>query len=666
MAYLALYRQWRPQSFREIAGQEHVTRTLQNALLAGRVTHAYLFCGPRGTGKTTTAKVLAKALNCRQRQGAEPCNRCAGCQSINNGASMDVVEIDAASHRGIDEIRELREKAGLAPAAGDYRVYIIDEVHMLTNEAFNALLKTLEEPPAHVIFILATTEPHKVPLTILSRCQRFDFHRIEVPVIVERLREVAAGAGLTAEEKALRLIARAADGGLRDALAILDQAAAFAGTKITAGDIHQVLGTVQDDVLAALARDLAAGRAGGALLMLAELVDRGRDLQLLVRALTAYLRRLLLCKVSAGPAAAPGDGEDEPPAEQALFSREQLLHILHIFTRAEQDMKWSSQPRIMLEIALVEAARPEADDSPDGLSRRVARLEETIARLTAGKEEAAATAEAAGRPAVPADPVGADADPAPAGSTPGPAGGFSPAAHGNAPPDEVKSRAFMDSAVARPEPDSRGDAAPANMTPDGAVPANTTPGDSPDPSVPPSAGQPADPLPVSPFGGGPAGPPAPAAAAQRPPDGRERLAARAASVPAADADGAGGRPDEEALQRLRGRWLEITDLVKGSSLPVYTYLMRAWPLQVRDNCLMLAFSPPDLLFKGLLEAPENRRVLEDALASLFKREWSVRCVCSDEKPPGRTDGGPAEKGLDYSGALSLFGMEETAGGPGDD
>ena len=363
MTYQALYRQWRPRAFNEIVGQPHVSRTLHNAIAAGRISHAYLFCGPRGTGKTSTAKILAKAVNCNG-SGAEPCNVCTLCAAIDNGTSMDVVEIDAASNRGIDEMRDLKEKIRFSPGEGRYRVYIVDEVHMLTNEAFNALLKTLEEPPRHILFILATTEPHKVPLTVLSRCQRYDFRPVGQGDIQARLREVVAGSGLSAESGALQVIARIAEGSLRDALGVLDQTANMGDGEITLAGIHQILGTVHQDVLEQLSNHLLAARAGEILRLVSELQAQGKDLRLLARDLGAHLRLALYDLVIAPTKVEVGSGP----------SREGLIHALEVLTRAEHEMRWSTQPGIVFELALLRAMEP-SRDSLISLARRVKLLE---------------------------------------------------------------------------------------------------------------------------------------------------------------------------------------------------------------------------------------------------------------------------------------------------
>lgn len=360
MAYTALYREWRPQNFASIVGQEHVTRTLINAIKTGRIAHAYIFCGPRGTGKTSTAKVMAKALNCQAPvDGVEPCNQCANCRSINEGLSYDVLEIDAASNRGIDEIRDLREKVKYAPADGRYKVYIIDEVHMLTTEAFNALLKTLEEPPPHVIFILATTEPQKVPVTILSRCQRFDFRRISLADIVSRLEEVVREKGIEAEPGVLAMIARRAEGGLRDALSLLDQCLAFCGNELKKEDVAAVLGIAGDESLLAFIKLLLAGDAPGALRWVDTIFARGRDARQCLRDTIYFLRHLMLEKVGAADVEQPAAGEREEELARLAseYPLERILSLLELLMRAEREIRQTDRPRLVFELAVIQACR---------------------------------------------------------------------------------------------------------------------------------------------------------------------------------------------------------------------------------------------------------------------------------------------------------------------
>ncbi|MDR2712367.1 MAG: DNA polymerase III subunit gamma/tau, partial [Clostridiales bacterium] len=293
MTYTALYRKFRPQSFGELVGQEHIGRTLRNALLRGSLVHAYLFSGPRGTGKTSAAKILARAVNCLAPKDGEACLTCPACLRIMAGQSLDIVEIDAASNRGIDEIRDLRERVKYAPVQERYKVYIIDEVHMMTGEAFNALLKTLEEPPEPVIFILATTEPHKIPLTVLSRCQRFDFHRIGEIEIAGRLTYICREEGIAAEESALELIARKAEGGMRDAVGLLDQCAGFAEGTVSCATVGAVLGLVDGDFLRNLAASLCRGELAAVLEAAGQLLDSGHDLRHFSYDLQDHLRHLL-------------------------------------------------------------------------------------------------------------------------------------------------------------------------------------------------------------------------------------------------------------------------------------------------------------------------------------------------------------------------------------
>ncbi len=356
MSYLVLARKWRPQRFEDIVGQSHVTTTLSNAIRTGRVAHAYLFTGSRGVGKTTTARILAKALNCEQGPTVTPCNKCSSCLEITASNSMDVLEIDGASNRGIDEIRDLRENVKYTPTQGRRKVYIIDEVHMLTKEAFNALLKTLEEPPAHVVFIFATTESHKVPMTILSRCQRFDFRRIDTAAIVAHLRTMLEGESVTADDECLYILARKSEGSLRDAISLLDQLIAFGGGALTAADARQVLGLV-DESAYFRAMDLVRARDQAAALdLVAEASAGGLDLQEFTAGWLGHLRILLLVAggaADAGLSGMPGELRDRYLSQAKAWDGRDLARIIRLLIDAEAAMKRSSQPRLVLEIACV-------------------------------------------------------------------------------------------------------------------------------------------------------------------------------------------------------------------------------------------------------------------------------------------------------------------------
>jgi DNA polymerase-3 subunit gamma/tau len=360
----ALYRKWRPQTFDQVVGQEHITSTLRNAIAAGRISHAYLFTGPRGTGKTTTARLLAKAVNCLDPDLTQrPCNKCATCVAITQGRLLDLVELDAASNRGIDEIRDLRDKIHFSPGEGKYKVYIIDEVHMLTEPAFNALLKTLEEPPPHAIFVLATTDPQKVPATIVSRCQRFDFRRLTLSEITTRLQEIVADEGLSAEPDALTLIARQATGAMRDAESLLDQLAASGGA-ITLAHAQSTLGAGPVESIAAVADGLAEGSPARGLDAINRALDRGADARQLARQITDYLRQLMLMQVA-------GDKLLDVPAEQrpamesqaARLETSQLVRAVKLFNQAASDLRSSWQPQLPLELAYIEAVLGEKQAS---------------------------------------------------------------------------------------------------------------------------------------------------------------------------------------------------------------------------------------------------------------------------------------------------------------
>lgn len=359
MAHLALYREFRPQRFSDVVGQQHITRTIRNALMQNRIHHAYLLSGPRGTGKTTVARLIAKAVNCLNPQDGEPCNECAACKSIMQGEAMDIIEVDAASNRGIDEIRDLRDKVKYAPVDLRRKVYIIDEVHMLSEPAFNALLKTLEEPPSHVLFVLATTEKHKLPITIVSRCQCFDYHRLSVPEIIGRLESVCEKCEVSATPEALTAIARQAEGGMRDALSLLDQVMAFGvDNKITLDDTLHVLGSAPLEQFLKLDGFLIQGDVGGALLLLDDLVRQGKDLRQFVRDYLGHLRDLLLLKVSGGEPVLdlPAQSLEALKAEAGRANAGHLLAAIKLLSQLEGDLRLSASPRLLVEVALIRLA----------------------------------------------------------------------------------------------------------------------------------------------------------------------------------------------------------------------------------------------------------------------------------------------------------------------
>lgn len=378
MAYVALYRQWRPQDFDALVGQKAVKTTLKNALASGKIAHAYLFSGPRGTGKTSMARILAKALNCEQGPTAEPCGQCGNCQRIVQGTSLDVIEIDAASNTSVDNIRDLREQVAFTPAESRYKVYIIDEVHMLSTGAFNALLKTLEEPPAHAVFILATTDPQKVPATIQSRCQRFEFRRVTVDEIAEHLAMVAAGSGIEADADALRLIAIQAEGGMRDALSLLDQCGVMA-KRVTVATVREVLGIVGREALHELTGAIGRRQLPQALATLNLLLEQGKDVKQVLTELIEYLRALVLYLAVPDYEEIYLTDTQEALAELApLFGRDRLLAAEERLHSAIQELRGSMRPRITAELCLLDLCRVEGSTLA-ALSARIEQLERQLA-----------------------------------------------------------------------------------------------------------------------------------------------------------------------------------------------------------------------------------------------------------------------------------------------
>lgn len=381
MSYQALYRKWRPTDFKDVKGQEHIVQTLQNQIKSDRIGHAYLFCGTRGTGKTTVAKILAKAVNCQNPKDGNPCGECPTCKAIAAGTSMNVIEIDAASNNGVDNIREIREEVQYSPTEGKYKVYIIDEVHMLSIGAFNALLKTLEEPPSYVIFILATTEAHKIPITILSRCQRYDFHRISIETIADRLSELMKEENITVEDKAIKYIAKAADGSMRDALSLLDQCIAFyLGKELKYDNVLEVLGAVDTTVFAEMLELLLKSDVSGCMELLEQMVMQGRDLTQFVSDFIWYLRNLLLVKTTDDEEKLEDiidvstDSLKQLSQEAKLTDMETLMRYIRVLSDLANDLRYATQKRIKVEVALIKLAKPAMEQSKD--------MDDVISRLT--------------------------------------------------------------------------------------------------------------------------------------------------------------------------------------------------------------------------------------------------------------------------------------------
>lgn len=402
MSYMALYRKWRPDAFEEVKGQEHIVTTLKNQITHQRIGHAYLFCGTRGTGKTTVAKLFAKAVNCEHpKEDGSPCNECPTCKSISSGSSLNVIEIDAASNNGVDNIREIRDEVQYSPTEGKYKVYIIDEVHMLSTGAFNALLKTLEEPPSYVIFILATTESHKIPITIISRCQRYDFRRISLETIYNRLSDLLQREGIDAEEKAVRYVAKVADGSMRDALSLMDQCISFyLGQTLTYDKALEVLGAVDIDVFHQLMAAISGRQTMQALEVIDEIIWQGRELSQFVTDFTWYMRNLLLLKSSDEISDSLDISVENMESMKQIAKNTDmnfLMRCIRIFSEMSNQIRYATQKRVTLELAIIKVTTPQMETDMDSILERIRHLEEkidTVGSISREQLEALAKTEA--------------------------------------------------------------------------------------------------------------------------------------------------------------------------------------------------------------------------------------------------------------------------------
>lgn len=381
MSYISLYRKWRPRVFEDVVEQEHVVRTLRNSVISDRIAHAYLFCGTRGTGKTTMAHIFSRAINCLTPINGDPCNCCEICTGILNGSILDVIEIDAASNNSVDNVREIRDEVIYAPSQAKYKVYIIDEVHMLSPGAFNALLKTLEEPPPHVVFILATTEPHRLPATILSRCQRFDFRRITSDSIISRLNDIATANGITLDAAAAGLIARMSDGALRDAISLLDQCMAMGGNSLGYNDVLEVAGIVNDTFMADMIDSIIARDVVSLLWAVNRLTAEGKDAAKFLGDMILYFRNMLICRVSASPGnliELPADAVERMRTQAAGFDQNLLISIIKDLSAGEANLKWAAHPVILLEAMLIKLCEGSTGSDKEDITARLARLEHLV------------------------------------------------------------------------------------------------------------------------------------------------------------------------------------------------------------------------------------------------------------------------------------------------
>ncbi|HYT27302.1 MAG TPA: DNA polymerase III subunit gamma/tau [Actinomycetota bacterium] len=578
MAYVSLYRKWRPQTFSDIVGQDHVVGTLVNAIRTGQVHHALLFTGTRGTGKTSTARILAKALNCERGPTAEPDNTCAQCVAITDGTSLDVIEIDAASHGSVDDARDLREKANYAPASARYKVYIVDEAHMVTTQGFNAMLKVLEEPPGHVRFIFATTEPHKVIEAIRSRCQQHDFRRVRAAVLVDHFAKVCAAQGVDVDQPALEMIARAADGSVRDGMGRLDQVLTYAGGRVRLADVAAVLGALPIELRFELAEALASHRVADVFACVERVSQGGHDLHQFAREALEHVRDLYVLRVapeSSGLVDVTAETRERLAAQAERFGPGELGRLVRILGDLYLDLRTATDQRLVLEIGLARAALPEASLDADALLARIERLERRLS--------------IAADPAAPGSPPG---PPAPASTAPrsAPAGQAAPAS-----------------------PDRATPGGPAAVPPGGAqVPPAQVPPTPPTPPTPPAQG------PAAEGGGrkaGRAGRAAASKARQAPPD------------PAVDGDWAPAREAPSVpvdLDLVLRSWSLVVDRVRAASRVAATYLENGRPVAVEGRQVVVEFPPESRFYADALSRDGRSKRVDAALENVLGGDLEVR------------------------------------------
>ena len=584
--YQSLYRKYRPQGPSEVLGQDHVIRALSGAVREGRLAHAFLLCGPRGTGKTSTARILAKMVNCESGPTPEPCGSCDQCVAIRDGQHLDVVEIDAASHGGVDDARDLREKAPTAPVQGREKVYIIDEAQRLSREAFDALLKVFEEPPVGVRFVLATTEPHKMPATIVGRCQRFDFRRVPVEAVAEHLERIAKDEGMSLTSEAAHAIARQTEGSVRDALSLLDQASVLGAGEIGEDIVLSLIGSGRSDVQYALGDAVAVGDAKGVFELVNRLVQEGQDLRHVTNEVLSHFRNLLLVKTAPGQhdlLDATDEEAERLTAQAAKYSAAELGRVIALLIAAQTDMRWTTSPRLSLELALIRATIPETDAAPEALVSRLERLER-VAGITGGGGGSGAAA--AGSYSPPRSPTATA--PAEAGG-----GSQSPATPAPAPPAPASPATPIETAARAGEPGAAG------------------------------TGEAADPA-----------PPAVEKKGKRPTKGAEASSAEEAASGPAEAGTAPEKPSGPVLgagtsavdvTMLRGNWATVISHLRSSGKAVLpSFLEIATPAAFDGTTLELVF-PPERPY-GVQKVMEREGELRQALQDLFGISPAITCV----------------------------------------